>query len=136
MPVAPEVEAFLRRVYEAFNRKDVETVLAAASPEVDWPNVLTGQRVTGLGDIREFWDRQFRAIDPQLEPLSITGGDNGTVVVRIHQVVTFVSDGAVIVDAVVDHIFTFDDGGRIMAVDVRDAEGNLVMPSPENLADT
>jgi hypothetical protein len=134
MPVAPETEAYLRRLYEAFNRKDMETVLSAASPDVDWPNALTRRRVTGLGDVREFWDRQFRVIDPQLTPLSITEGERGAVVVRVHQVVTFVSDGAVIDDVVVDHIFTFDEAGRVAAVDARDAEGNPMVPG-EDLAE-
>jgi hypothetical protein len=129
MPVAPEVQASLRRLYDAFNRKDLDTVLSAASPDVDWPNLLIRRRVTGTGDIREFWDRQFRAIDPQLEVLAVSEGDNGTVVARVHQVVTFVSDGAVIEDVVVDHIFTFGDDGRVVAVDARGADGNLVLPS-------
>jgi hypothetical protein len=132
MPVAPEVEAFLRQLYEAFNRKDLDTVLSAASPDVDWPNALLRERVTGLADVREFWERQFRAIDPQLEPLAVTEGDGGTVVVRVHQVVTFVTDGAVIDDVVVDHIFTFDDDGRIVAIDARDQDGQLVVPREED----
>jgi ketosteroid isomerase-like protein len=127
MAMAPDTEAMLRRTYEAFNRKDLDTFLAAAHPDVDWPNVLVGSRVIGVGDIRSWWERQFRAIDPQLHVLSITEDDDGAAVVRVRQVVRFVSDGEVLLDEIVQHVCTFRDG-LIKTIDLRDDDGNLIAP--------
>jgi ketosteroid isomerase-like protein len=126
MAVAPEAEALLRRTYDAFNRKDIDTALSVAQPDVDWPNMLDGTRVVGVDDLRAYFERQFRVIDPQVEPLSFTD-DDGTVVVRVRHVVRFLSDGEVVVDQVLHHLYTFRDG-RVAAMDVRDADGNLIPP--------
>ena len=34
-----DLERLLGRIYEAFNRRDVDTVLAAMHPAVDWPRL-------------------------------------------------------------------------------------------------
>jgi ketosteroid isomerase-like protein len=127
MAVAPEVEVLLRRTYDAFNRKDVSTVLAVAHADVDWANALDGTRVIGVEHVQEYWERQFRVVDPQVEVLSITEDAGGDVVVDLRQTVRFLSDGEVVLDEIVQHIFSFRDG-LIAAMDVRDARGNLVAP--------
>jgi len=40
-----EHEALLRDVYAAFNARDVNAVLAALHPDLDWPNAFEGGRV-------------------------------------------------------------------------------------------
>ena len=37
----------LRHMYAAFNRREIDTVLAAMHPDVDWPNGWEGGRVHG-----------------------------------------------------------------------------------------
>ena len=44
--VSAEIE-MLQRMYAAFNRRDIETVLAAMQDDVDWPNGMEGGRVLG-----------------------------------------------------------------------------------------
>ena len=39
--------SLLGRVYDAFNKREVDTVLAAMHPAVDWPNGWEGGRVAG-----------------------------------------------------------------------------------------
>lgn len=133
MAVAPEAEALLRGMYDAFNRKDIRTALAAAHPDVNWPNGLEGTRVTGLTDVAEFIERQLRVVDLQMDVLEVTEGDEGAVVVRVHQVARFQSDGAVLTDDVVEHIYRLQDG-LIVAVDARDADGNLIVPRERSSA--
>jgi hypothetical protein len=41
------LEKSLVQIYEAFNRRDMDIVLAAMHPAVDWPNGWEGGRVTG-----------------------------------------------------------------------------------------
>jgi hypothetical protein len=37
----------LLTIYAAFNRRDIDAVLTALHPEVDWPNGMEGGRVYG-----------------------------------------------------------------------------------------
>jgi SnoaL-like domain len=44
-------------VYAAFNARDIETVLAALHPDVDWANGMDGGGVLGRADVRAYWTR-------------------------------------------------------------------------------
>ena len=134
MAVAPEAEAAVRRMYDAFNRRDIQTALQAAHPDVDWPNVLEGRRTVGLADISDYVERLFRVIDARMDVLAISEDDRGDVVVRVHQVARFLSDGALIADEVVEHIYRFEDG-MIVTVNARDARGNTVGPRERHPSD-
>jgi hypothetical protein len=67
----------LERTYAAFNARDVEAVLAAMHPDVDWPNGMEGGRVLGHAAVRAYWIRQWGLIDPRVDredsPSSRTG---------------------------------------------------------------
>ena len=49
--------AFFDELYEAFNRRDIDTVLATISDEVDWPNAWKGGRLIGREAVRDYWNR-------------------------------------------------------------------------------
>ena len=136
MAVAPEAEALVRGVYDALNRKDIRTALDAAHPDVTWPNGLDGTRVTGLEHVAGFIERQLRVIDLQFEVQALEEDPDrpGAVVARVRQVVTFLSDGAVVSDDVEEHIFQLRDG-RIVSVDARDRDGNPVVPPNQHATD-
>jgi ketosteroid isomerase-like protein len=106
----------LRDLYAAFNDRDIDRLLAAMTPDVDWPNVLEGTRVHGRDAVRTYWEAQFAAIDPHVEPVAIeTAGD--TAVVTVHQTVRDL-DGNVLTDQVVEHVYTFREGS-VARMDVR-----------------
>ena len=42
----------LRQMYEAFNRRDVETVIADLQPDVQWANGVEGGFVRGRDNVR------------------------------------------------------------------------------------
>jgi len=42
----------LRRVYELFNRRDIERVLAAMHPDVIWANGMEGGHAHGRDEVR------------------------------------------------------------------------------------
>jgi ketosteroid isomerase-like protein len=107
--MADEHERLLRAVYEAFNRRDVEAVLVAMHPDVDWPNAWEGGRVHGRDAVREYWTRQFAEIAPRVEPRHFKVTDDGRVAVSVHQVVRSL-DGDVLADQVVTHVYAFRDG--------------------------
>lgn len=58
----------LTKAYDAFNARDIERALAAMHLEVDWPNGMDGGYVHGHDAVRDYWDRQWRLIDPHVEP--------------------------------------------------------------------
>lgn len=99
----------LTHVYGAFNARDVDAVLAHLHPEVDWPNGWEGGRVHGHQEVRDYWTRQWQAIDPTVEPVGFSTDEAGRTVVDVHQVVRDLA-GNVILDARVEHIYTIEDG--------------------------
>jgi ketosteroid isomerase-like protein len=103
-----EVEV-LRRVYAAFNRREIETVLAAMVPDVDWPNGMEGGRELGIDAVRKYWRRQFEVLDPKVEPQGFAGEADGRIAVTVHQVVHDRA-GKVLVDQIIQHVYKFRDG--------------------------
>ena len=77
--------ALLTRTYEAFNARDIATALAAMHADVEWANGMEGGVVRGLDAVREYWTRQWRSIDPRVEPRRISSDGVGRVVVEAHQ---------------------------------------------------
>jgi ketosteroid isomerase-like protein len=114
--VASEI-GLLRRVYEAFNRREVETVLSAMHADVDWPNALEGTRLRSRDAVREYWRRQFETLDPTVEPQGFTTEPDGRIAAHIHQVVRD-KPGKLIVDQMVDHVYTIRDG-LIASMEIR-----------------
>lgn len=102
-------EQLLRRAYEAFNARDIDGALALMHPDVDWPNAWEGGRVRGHAAVRDYWTRQFEAIQSHVEPEGFGEDDEGRVVVDVHQVVRN-PDGEVIADQRVQHVYAFRDG--------------------------
>jgi hypothetical protein len=111
-----DLERLLRSIYEAFNRRDIDTVLAAMHPAVDWPNGWEGGRVNGCDEVRSYWSRQWAAVDPTVVPVAFQTEPDGRITVRVHQTVRDLS-GNVMIDGDVVHIYTFEDG-LIKAMDI------------------
>jgi hypothetical protein len=98
--------AILRRLYDAFNARDVDAVLSALDADVAWPNVLEGTTVHGHDAVRAYWEWQFGQIDPHVDPVGFTPVGADGVAVDVHQVVRTL-DGEVRSDAHVTHTYTF-----------------------------
>jgi ketosteroid isomerase-like protein len=64
-------EALIRELYAAFNRRDIDRVLASMHPDVLWPNGWEGGRVRGQAGVRDYWRRQWAEIDPIVTPTAI-----------------------------------------------------------------
>ena len=99
----------LRRAYEAFNRRDVDAVLAVMQPDVEWANGLEGGTVQGHDAVRAYWIRQWGVIDPHVEPRSFTEDASGRVLVDVHQTVRDLQ-GHAVGDRMVCHAYTFEQG--------------------------
>jgi ketosteroid isomerase-like protein len=110
------LEDRLRAVYAAFNARDIDRVLGQVTDDVDWPNAWEGGRVSGHEGVREYWTRQWAAIDPHVEPIAFTTLPDGRIDVEVHQHVRSL-DGEVLVDGTVHHVYTFRDG-RVSRMEV------------------
>jgi ketosteroid isomerase-like protein len=102
MSTEERIEAF----YAAFNRRAIDAVLAELAADVDWPNGWEGGRIAGREAVREYWLRQWAAIDGRVEPVEITRSEDGRWRVLVHQVVRS-PDGALLADEHVHHVYTF-----------------------------
>lgn len=111
-----EVE-LLKHIYERFNARDMEAVLAALHPDVTWANGMEGGHVHGRDEVRSYWTRQWAMVDPHVDPVGFSSGPEGEVVVEVHQVVHDLS-GHLLLDHMVGHIFRIEDG-LIRRFDIR-----------------
>jgi hypothetical protein len=102
-------EELLAMVYRAFNAREIDTVLAAMHPDVDWPNGWEGGRVYGHSAVREYWLRQWEVLDPQVEPQGFTTDEIGRMIVDVHAVVRD-QESNVLADQMIRHIYTIVDG--------------------------
>jgi hypothetical protein len=117
-PALDEV-AFLKHIYDRFNARDIETVLAAMHENVMWANGMEGGHVHGRGAVRSYWTRQWAMIDPRVEPVGFSKGPQNEDIVEVHQVVHDLN-GGLLVDQMVGHIFTIENG-LIRRFDIRGA---------------
>jgi hypothetical protein len=110
---------FLKRVYERFNARDMETVLAAMDEDVAWANGMEGGHVHGRDGVRSYWTRQWAMVDPHVEPTGFSAGPDGEAIVEVHQVVHDLA-GSLLADQMVGHIFRIENG-LIKRFDIRGA---------------
>lgn len=109
-------EQLVRRLYEGFNRRDIEAVLAALADDVAWANGMEGTHVHGRDAVREYWTYQWSVIDPSVEPLSVARGADGATIVEVRQVVRDLQ-GQTLLDEVIRHAFHVKDG-RVQRFDI------------------
>jgi hypothetical protein len=108
----------LKRVYDLFNSRDIESVLAAMHPNVIWANGMEGGHVHGRDEVRSYWKRQWALIDPHVEPVEISPNGKGEVVVKVRQVVRD-PRGNLLADRLVMHVFQIRNG-LIQRFDIRE----------------
>jgi tRNA-Thr(GGU) m(6)t(6)A37 methyltransferase TsaA len=114
----PARERRLRATYDAFNSRDIDAVLRHMTADVDWPNAWEGGRLRGRAAVRDYWTRQWAAIDPAAHPVAFTPRPDGRLAVEVDQIVRDL-DGAVVSLARVRHVFRFA-GGLVAGMDVEE----------------
>ena len=102
-------QQFLQNLYDAFNRREIETIISSMHLDVKWANGLEGGFVYGRDAVREYWTNQFKTIQPELETLNFEKDENNRDIVTVHQVVKDLQ-GNVLADAAVHQIFTIENG--------------------------
>jgi hypothetical protein len=116
-----EHEKLLRVIYEAFNARDIDAVLRRMTADVDWPNAWEGGRVHGHKGVRDYWMRQWSAIDPAVEPVAFTTRSDGSIAVEVDQVARGL-DGTLLGEGRVRHVYVFRED-LIARMDVEELTG-------------
>jgi len=102
-------QQFLQNLYDAFNKREIETIISAMQPDVKWANGFEGGFVHGRDAVREYWTNQLKVIQPELEILKYETDENNRHIVTVHEVVKDL-DGKLLVDMTVRQIFTIANG--------------------------
>ena len=116
--ISTDSAELIKKAYAAFNARDIDGALATMTSDVDWPNGMEGGTVHGHDGVRTYWTRQWGMINPHVEPKSIETDPSGRVVVGVHQVIRELS-GKVLIDRMVEHIYTLKNG-LIQSMDIRE----------------
>ena len=80
-------QQFLQNLYDAFNKREIETIISLMRPDVKWANGLEGGFVHGRDAVREYWTTQFKNIQPELETLKFETDEQTRNVVTVHQII-------------------------------------------------
>ena len=102
-------QEFLQNLYDAFNKREIETIISLMRPNVKWANGVEGGFVYGRDAVRDYWNNQFKIIQPELETLKFERDENNRNIVTVHQIIKDLQ-GNVLADATVNQIFTIEDG--------------------------
>lgn len=104
-----QYQDLIKKAYAAFNARDIDTVLSTMHTDVHWPNGWEGGYVTGHDEVRSYWTRQWKEIDPTVEPLGFTERQDGQIEVEVHQIAKDL-EGNILFDGKVKHIYSIENG--------------------------
>ena len=99
----------IKKAYTAFNERDIDTAISTMQPTVQWPKAWEGGYISGHDAIKEYWTRQWKEVNPNVEPVGFNERQNGSLEVEVHQKVKDLQ-GNLVFDGTVKHIYTFEDG--------------------------
>jgi hypothetical protein len=108
----------ITEAYRAFNAREMDAALATMQSNVEWPNGMEGGVVCGHTGIRDYWSRQWRVIDPHVDPVKLDPDGHGRIIVSVHQMVRDL-EGNVVLDRMVEHVYSLEDG-LIRSMEIRD----------------
>src|SRR5580698_604279 len=83
-PMDSDVE-LLKRLYERFNARDIDGVLAALTDDVARANGMDGGHVHGREAVRAYWTRQWAVVSPHVEPVGFHRAADGAIVAEARQ---------------------------------------------------
>lgn len=104
-----QFEDVIKKAYNAFNNRDIDTALSAMQPDVQWSKAWEGGYISGHKEIYDYWTRQWKEINPKVEPVGFVKRENRSLVVTVHQNVKSLHD-EILFDGHVKHVYTFEDG--------------------------
>jgi ketosteroid isomerase-like protein len=113
------------RMYDRFNARDIDGVLASLTDDVAWANGMDGGHVHGLEAIREYWTRQWAMVSPHVEPVGFSRAADGAIVAEVHQSIRDLDGNPLqgqthgLKDKTVGHVFHLR-AGKVARFDIQD----------------
>ena len=83
---------------------------------IHWPNGWEGGYVEGHEAVRNYWTRQWKEVNPNVQPGSLKENEKGEIEVEVHQVVRDMK-GNVLADGMVKHVYVIE-GGLIKSMEI------------------
>lgn len=102
-----QYQDLIKHAYDAFNARDIDKVLLLMHTDVYWPNGWEGGYVKGHDEVRDYWIRQWKEIDPEVKPVSFKEKNDGKIEVEVHQIAKDMQ-GNILFDGMVKHVYTLD----------------------------
>lgn len=115
----------LERIYDRFNARDIDGVLALLDDDVAWANGMDGGHVHGHEAVRTYWTRQWAIVSPRVEPVAFRHEGDGTIVVEVRQSIRDLDGQPLqgqthgLKDKTVGHVFRLR-GGKVTRFDIQD----------------
>ena len=112
-------------MYDRFNARDIDGVLAALADDVAWANGMDGGYVHGHAAMRAYWTRQWAIVSPHVEPVGFHRTADGSIVVAVRQSVRDLEGRPLrdqthgLKDKTVGHVFRLQDG-KVVRFDIKD----------------
>ena len=115
----------IKHIYERFNARDIDGVLAALAHDVAWANGMEGGHVHGREAVRDYWTRQWAIVSPHVEPVAFEKTEDGALAVEVIQSVFDLDSRPLqgqthgLRDKIVTHVFRIE-ADKIIRFDIRD----------------
>jgi ketosteroid isomerase-like protein len=95
--------------YAAFNARDIDAILKVMHPGIKWSKAWEGDYAHGHHEVRDYWQRQWKEIDPNVKPVGFREREDGTLEVEVDQLVKNL-DGEILFQGKVSHIYKINNG--------------------------
>lgn len=103
-----QLKDLIEKAYSAFNERDIGKALSTMQQNVQWSKAWEGGYIRGHDEIKDYWTRQWKEINPNVEPVGFTERQNGSLEVEVLQKVKDL-EGNLMFDGIVKHIYTFEN---------------------------
>lgn len=116
----------LKSIYEHFNARDIDAVLAVLAEDVVWANGMDRGHVHGRAAVHEYWTRQWAMVNPRVEPVGFRRTADGAIVAEVQQSVRDLDGKPLqgqthgLKDKTVGHVFRLREG-KVARFDIQDA---------------
>lgn len=116
------LEELIKKAYSAFNSRNIDKALSTMQPNVQWSKAWEGGYISGHSEIKEYWTRQWKEINPKVEPIGFVERTNGSLEVLVYQQVRDLNENSLF-DGKVKHVYSFENG-LIKTMDIELVDDN------------
>jgi hypothetical protein len=109
------IDTFFKKLYQNFNDRKIDAVIAHLQEDIKWANGMEGGYVYGQQAVKEYWTRQFSTVSSKVTPVKLDAAKD-LVKIQVHQVVHDL-DGKLLADEMVLHFFYLQNN-KIAAFDI------------------